>query len=63
MAHYRLYTLDGADHISGALDLDCADDAEAIGVAETRHDGQAVELWNGARCVLRVEAGEPQRTP
>jgi len=63
LAHYRLYILDGADHIRSALDLDCADDAEAIAVAEAHKDGHPVELWRGARRVLRVEAGEPQRTP
>ena len=63
MAHYRLYVLDGADHIRGAFDLDCADDAEAVGIAEAHQDGVALELWSGARLVLRVEAGEPRRAP
>ncbi len=63
MAHYRLYILDDADHIRSALDLDCADDAEAVGAAQAHKNGHAVELWKGARRVLRVEASEPQRTP
>jgi len=63
VAHYRLYFLDMADHIRRALDLECADDTEAMGVAKARQDSGPVELWNGARRVLRIEAREQSSAP
>ncbi len=46
--HYRLYFLDIANHIRRALDLECADDQEAIGIAKNGHPERPLELWRGA---------------
>jgi len=56
MTHYRLYLLDGDNHIRRAFDLDCADDDEAVKTAETYVDGHAVELWEKTRKVARLPA-------
>ncbi len=56
VSHYRLYFLDRGDHIRRAVSLECRDDAEAIGLIEAHKDGRTLELWQGARQVIRVEA-------
>jgi hypothetical protein len=56
VAHYRIYFLDRKDHIRRALSVECADDAEAIKQLETHRDGRCLELWEGARRVVRIEA-------
>ena len=52
---YRLYFLDKNDHIRRRIDLDCRDDAHATEVAAEHMDGNARELWDGARLVRRFE--------
>lgn len=50
---YRLYFLDGADHIRGVLPFECAGDPQARIVATKHSQGKAVELWNLGRLVMR----------
>ena len=62
MTHYRLYLLDDEDHIhptNPPVDLDCANDDEAIAMAATYVDGHTVELWEKTRKVVRLPA-KPQ---
>jgi len=54
MTAYRLYFLDGNNHIRSALNLEGADDDHAILLAR-EHSGAAMELWQGARLVTRLE--------
>lgn len=56
MAHYRLYVLDREDHIRHAFDLECEDDEQAVAQTEARRAGQTLELWQGARRVVRFDA-------
>jgi len=56
VAHYRLYFLDRQDHIRQAVSLECADDEEALASVEEHRDGRTVELWQGVRRVIRIEA-------
>lgn len=55
MPEYRLYYLDGADHILSAENFNAADDAAAIAEAHARCDRHlvchAAELWQGSRRV------------
>ena len=45
-------TADG--HVTApATVIECADDQEAIGKAAQLVDGRAVELWAGARLIMR----------
>jgi len=60
MPGYRLYLLDGADHIRQAAELECQNDEHAVAVVEERHPGIRMELWEGPRLVRRFE---PQRAP
>jgi len=58
MLDYRLYFLDGDGHIQGVVELDCANDAEAIAVAETYGDGRPMELWRRERWIRRFSGKE-----
>ena len=58
MLDYRLYFLDGAGHIQGVVEFDCADDEEAIALAQTYADGRAMELWRRDRWVRRLPEDE-----
>ena len=53
MLDYRLYFLDEAGHIRGVVELECADDAEAISRAQTYADGRTMELWRRERWIRR----------
>jgi hypothetical protein len=57
MPHYRVYvtTIDG--HITAPATLiACDNDQEAIGKAKQFVNGRAVELWEGARFIVRFPA-------
>ena len=51
MANYRAYEIGPDGHIQQGVDLECADDAEAIGAAGKLVGELAVELWQGTRMV------------
>jgi hypothetical protein len=52
MQQYRLYFIDGWPH-QRLHELDAADDAAAISIAEAWREGRKMELWQLARCVKR----------
>jgi hypothetical protein len=56
MPGYRLYFLDKHGHITGVLELDCPDDAQAVAAAESHHAGEAMELWERGRIVHEFPA-------
>jgi hypothetical protein len=56
MANYRAYQIGPDGHIQQGVDLECADDAEAIEAADQLVGDCAVELWRGTRKVARLEA-------
>jgi ketosteroid isomerase-like protein len=51
MAHYRAYQVGNDGHYVAGLDLDCADDEEAIEAAKQFVDQYDIELWQGSRKV------------
>jgi hypothetical protein len=55
MPDYRLYVLDGRDHIHSSTVLSAATDEEAIARAMLNTPKQRFELWCGARAVHRFE--------
>lgn len=57
MPQYRAYTLDKSGHIVAPHVAECADDAIAMEFATklSKDNGRAVELWEGARRVARVD--------
>jgi hypothetical protein len=61
MMNYRLYFLDDADHIQGVVEFDCADDAEAVALAQTYADGRTMELWRRDRWIRRLPGDERTR--
>lgn len=62
MADYRLYFLDGANHIRGVVEFECDDDGAAASRAEQHADGRRMELWNRSRFVRRFEPQAQPRT-
>jgi hypothetical protein len=57
MPVYRLYTMSKDGHIAGPPTvIDCADDQESVQAAEKLADGHALEVWDSARFVVRIES-------
>jgi hypothetical protein len=57
MPHYRIYVTTTDGHITEPATLiECDDDQEAIGKAKQFVNGRAVELWEGARFIVRFPA-------
>jgi hypothetical protein len=62
MHEYRIYTLDAKGHIAGpATTLECVDDQAAVARAQQLVNGRAVEVWKGARMVVRLDPLRPKR--
>jgi len=56
MPGYRIYQVDEEGHITGrAVEITCDTDDEAIELARQYVDGLAIEVWNRARLVKRLE--------
>ena len=60
MLTYRLYFLDGSDHIVNVEILKCLDDDDALALARQRLRGVAAELWQGDRMLARYEPNSNQ---
>lgn len=60
MPHYRVYVVTNDGHIAGPPHhvIECADDQEAMGKAVQYTNGKSVELWDGARFILRFPSDE-----
>ena len=54
MVDYRAYTVGADGHFVGFEPMECADDTEAIEKTKRLVDGHDVELWSGARLVIRI---------
>ena len=52
----RAYVIDHGGHFVRFESMVCTDDAEAIEKAQRIVDRFAVELWNGERFVIRLDA-------
>ena len=53
MEGYRIYRLDGANKVASAEWIEAHDDDAAIEAAKEKMDGQAWELWDRKRLVIR----------
>jgi hypothetical protein len=53
---YRAFIVGSDGHFTGSELLICADDAEAIAKAKRLVINHDVELWSGARLVIRLRA-------
>ena len=59
MPHYRIYVTITDDHVTAPPTVvECADDQEAICKAAQLTNGKAVELWQGARFIVRFPSDE-----
>jgi hypothetical protein len=62
VSYYRIYALDGADHIRLAFDAECQDDKAALVYAATAYaTEQAIEVWDGMRMVGKVAGSSASR--
>jgi hypothetical protein len=62
MHEYRIFTLDENGRVAGsAMTLECIDDHAAVARAQQHLNGRAVEVWKGARMVVRLDPLRPQR--
>jgi len=61
MPTYRIYTVGRDGHFSGVIDIECADDQEAIQKAEQAVDGYDVELWQRGRFITGIFCDPTQR--
>jgi hypothetical protein len=55
MSDYRVYVIDGQNHIVDRIDLDCADDSAAIEYAKQYINGKDIELWQRDRRIARFD--------
>jgi hypothetical protein len=55
MVEYRAYIVGDDGHFVGFEGFVCVDDPEAIDKAKRLVNGHDVELWNGARLVIRLQ--------
>ena len=55
MPEYRVYVIGSDGHFRSSLELECADDDEAMEQAKMLVDGHDVELWQRARKVARFD--------
>jgi len=54
MAEYRAYVVGDDGHFVSFEGFACQDDAEAVAKAQRLTDGHDIELWSGARFVIRL---------
>jgi hypothetical protein len=55
MVYYRIYVLDDLDHILVPPEvIECPDDQTAVAAASQTLDAHAIEVWDGARCIIRL---------
>jgi hypothetical protein len=59
MAEYRAYTVGHDGRLAGCEPLVCGSDEEATEKAQRLVDGHDVELWSGARLVIRLSHKRP----
>ena len=62
MTRYRIYFLNDAGQSYRSLDLECADDVDAMLAAEGQAGGRAMQLWADARVVKTYPAPRKGRT-
>ena len=59
MPEYRFYELEHSNRVAGPpTELECASDHEAIAEAKKLLDGRALEVWQGARVVTRLQPSD-----
>jgi hypothetical protein len=54
MPNYRVYCYDGGGRLWTADNIDAADDAQAIALAEAMSDAVKCEVWEGSRLVATI---------
>jgi hypothetical protein len=59
MVEYQAYTVGPDGHFNGFEPLVCSSDTDAIEKARRLVDGYDVELWSGARLVIRLSRKPP----
>jgi hypothetical protein len=60
MSEYRIYTIGRDGRFSNAVNIECADDHEAIEKTRQAIDGRDVELWQLGRFIARFSHKDSQ---
>jgi hypothetical protein len=60
MVEYQAYTVGRDGHFNSFEPLVCSNDTEAIEKARRLVDGSDMELWSGARLVIRLSRKPPE---
>lgn len=58
MNQYKFYFLDDRGHVFKAQDHLLRDDLDALATAEKLCSDHGIEVWQGARQVIRVKQGD-----
>jgi hypothetical protein len=59
VSEYRAYVIGDDGHIASFRAFTCDGDADATVWAKQLIDGHDIELWSGARLVIRLNADKP----
>jgi hypothetical protein len=54
MPEHRIYTVDSDGHFIDGKNFECANDQEAIQMAQKIVDGRGIELWERSRFITRL---------
>jgi hypothetical protein len=59
MPYYRVYAITADGHVAAPPTvIECSDDQEALGKAAQHANGKSLELWEGARFIVRFPSNE-----
>jgi hypothetical protein len=61
VAHYRLFLFDRRNRIADQVPIEAQDDLDAFDQTFTRLSYYDVELWQGARLIIRIPRAERAR--
>jgi hypothetical protein len=60
MPGYQLYFLDAKGHVYRRQDMECADDREAIAVANALKHPYGMELWRGPMTLKKFDVPDDE---
>jgi hypothetical protein len=62
MPTYRIYTLEGGHVREPPKIIECQNDDAAVNEAKQLLDGKLIEVWEQARCIVRLDPDADPRT-
>jgi hypothetical protein len=62
VAHYRLFLFDHRNHIADQVPIEAQDDLDAFDRTFAQLSYYDIELWQGARLIIRIPRAERARS-